>query len=134
MSYPGFKLPDMRTPLKYARNWGSAKSGVGHWWTQRLTAAALVVLTLWFVVTVLTFLGSDFETARETLAEPWNVLLMILFVTTAFWHAQLGLQVVIEDYVHTRWLEVVLMGVIKFLAVLLALASALAVLRVAFGG
>src|SRR5699024_8570491 len=79
MSYPGFKLPDTRTPLKNARNWGSAKSGVGHWWTQRLTAAALVALTLWFVVTVLTFLGSDFDTARETLAEPWNVLLMILF-------------------------------------------------------
>lgn len=133
MSYPGFKT-DTRNPMKYARNWGSAKSGVGHWWIQRLTAVALIFLGLWFVCTVLSFLGADYATAHQVLAQPWNVVLMILFVTTAFWHAQLGLQVVIEDYVHTRWKEVVLTVVIKFLAVLLALVSALAVLRVAFGG
>ncbi|HEX7339705.1 MAG TPA: succinate dehydrogenase, hydrophobic membrane anchor protein [Rhodanobacteraceae bacterium] len=133
MSYPGFET-DTRNPMKHARNHGSAHAGVGHWWVQRVTAAALIVLGLWFVITVITFLGSDYATARATLAQPWNATLMIAFVCTAFWHAQLGLTVVIEDYVHTRWHEVVLVVLIRFLAVLLALAASLAVLRVAFGG
>lgn len=133
MSYPGFKVPDTRNPMKYARNHGSAQSGVGHWWIQRLTAAALIVLSLWFVCTVIYLLGSDYVSARETLAQPWNAVLMILFIATGFWHGQLGLQVVIEDYVHIRWKEVLLTVAIKFLAVLLILACTLAVLRVALG-
>ncbi len=133
MTVPGFKTPDTRTPLKYARNWGSARHGVGHWWIQRVTAAALIVLGLWFVITVLTLLGSGYAGAHGMLMQPWNAVLMIAFVWTAFWHAQLGLQVVIEDYVHTRWKEVVLVVVIKMLAVLLAIACTLAVLRVALG-
>lgn len=124
---------DLRNPLKRARGLGSAQSGAGHWWTQRVTAAALVVLGLWFVITVLCLLHADFATARATVAKPWNALLLILFVVTAFWHAVLGLQVVIEDYVHTRWKEVVLLVAIKFLAVLCALAGVLAVLRIALG-
>lgn len=125
---------DLRTPLARARGLGSAKSGVGHWWVQRTTAVALILLGLWFVCTVISLLGSDFAAAREALAEPWNTILMILFVCIAFWHGQLGLQVVIEDYVHTRWQEVTLVVLIRFLAVLLAVAASLAVLRVAFGG
>jgi len=124
---------DLRNPLKRARALGSAQSGAGHWWTQRVTAAALVVLGLWFVITVLCLLHADFATARATVAKPWNALLLILIVVTAFWHAVLGLQVVIEDYVHTRWKEVVLLVAIKFLAVLCALAGVLAVLRIALG-
>ncbi|WP_266171568.1 succinate dehydrogenase, hydrophobic membrane anchor protein [Dyella subtropica] len=124
---------DLRNPLKRARGLGSAQSGVGHWWTQRLTAAALVVLGLWFVVTVLGLLHADYAVAKATVAKPWNALLLIAFSITVFWHAVLGLQVVIEDYVHTRWKEVVSMALIKFLAVLGALASVLAVLRVALG-
>jgi succinate dehydrogenase / fumarate reductase membrane anchor subunit len=133
MSVPGLKA-DTRTPLKQARNWGSSKAGVGHWWVQRLTAAALIVLGLWFVATVLIMLGADYATARHALAEPWNMVLMILFVAIGFWHGQLGLQVIIEDYVHTRWLEMTLIVIVKFIAVLLSLACALAVLRVGFGG
>lgn len=124
---------DLRNPLKRARGLGSAQSGVGHWWTQRITAAALILLGLWFVITVLSLLHADFATAKATVAKPWNALLLILFVVTAFWHAVLGLQVVIEDYVHTRWKEVVLLVAIKFLAVLGALAGVLAVLRIALG-
>lgn len=125
---------DLRDPLARARGLGSAKAGVGHWWVQRVTATALIGLGLWFVCTVIALLGSDFEQARAALAEPWNVVLMIVFVCTAFWHAQLGLQVVIEDYVHTRWKEVVLTVGIRFVSVLLAVAGSLAVLRVAFAG
>lgn len=131
MSAKDSVVRDRRTPLKTARGLGSSQSGVGHWWTQRVTAAALVVLGLWFVVTVLSLLHADYATARATVARPWNGLLLIAFVVTMFWHAVLGLQVVIEDYVHTRWKEVFLMVAIKFLAVLGALASVLAILRIA---
>jgi succinate dehydrogenase / fumarate reductase, membrane anchor subunit len=124
---------DLRNPLQRARGLGSAKEGVGHWWTQRLTAMALVVLGIWFVVLVLGLLHADYATARAAIGKPWNALLLIAFLMTVFWHAVLGLQVVIEDYVHTRWQEVVLMVAIKFLAVLAALASVLAVLRIALG-
>jgi len=124
---------DLRNPLKRALGLGSAQSGVGHWWTQRITAAALVLLGLWFVITVLGLLHADYATARATVAKPWNAVLLIAFLVTAFWHAVLGLQVVIEDYVHTRWKEVSLLVAIKFLAVLGALTSVLAVLRIALG-
>ena len=122
---------DLRSPLKVARGLGSSQSGVGHWWTQRVTAAALVVLLIWFVITVLGLLHADYATALATVAKPWNALLLIVLLVTMFWHAVLGLQVVIEDYVHTRWKEVLSLVLIKFLAVLGALASVLAVLRIA---
>lgn len=123
----------LRHPMKHARGLGSAQHGAGHWWTQRVTAAALIALGLWFVFTVLSLLHADYAVARAAVAKPWNALLLILFVVTMFWHAVLGLQVVIEDYVHTRWKEVVLLVAIKFLAVLCALAGVLAVLRIALG-
>lgn len=121
----------LRNPLKRARGLGSAQSGVGHWWMQRVTAVALVVLGLWFVATVLGLLHADYAAARAAVAKPWNAVLLIAFVIAVFWHAVLGLQVVIEDYVHTRWKEVVSLVLIKFLAVLGALAGVLAVLRIA---
>lgn len=124
---------DLQHPIKRARGLGSAQSGVGHWWTQRLTAIALVVLALWFLATVLRLAHTDYETARTLVGKPWNAVLLIAFVITMFWHAVLGLQVVIEDYVHTRWKEVSLLVLVKFLAVLGALAGVLAVLRVALG-
>ncbi|GLQ45481.1 succinate dehydrogenase membrane anchor subunit [Dyella lipolytica] len=124
---------DLRNPLKRARGLGSAQSGVGHWWTQRVTAAGLVLLGIWFVVLVLGLLHADYATARAAVAKPWNAVLLVAFLITAFWHAVLGLQVVIEDYVHTRWKEIFLLVAIKFLAVLGALAGALAVLRIALG-
>jgi succinate dehydrogenase / fumarate reductase, membrane anchor subunit len=131
MSAKGSLVKDRRNPLKVARGLGSSQSGVGHWWSQRVTAAALVLLGLWFVATVLCLLHADYTTARAAVAKPWNALLLIAFVLTMFWHAVLGLQVVIEDYVHVRWKEVALMVAIKFLAVVGALASVLAVLRIA---
>lgn len=123
----------LRNPLKRARGLGSAQSGVGHWWTQRITAAALVFLGIWFVVTVLGMLHADYATARSIVAKPWNALLLVAFVLAMCWHAVLGLQVVIEDYVHTRWVEVALLVLVKFIAVLGTLATLMAVLRVALG-
>jgi len=131
MSAKDIAIKDQRNPLKVARGLGSSQSGVSHWWTQRVTAAALVLLGVWFVVFVLCMLHADYAAAHAAVAKPWNALLLIAFVLTMFWHAVLGLQVVVEDYVHTRWKEVVLLVAIKFLAVLGALASVLAVLRIA---
>ncbi|MBE1161290.1 succinate dehydrogenase, hydrophobic membrane anchor protein [Dyella acidiphila] len=127
------KAKDLRNPLKRARGLGSAQFGVGHWWTQRVTAAALIVLGLWFVSMLLGLLHADYASARAAVAKPWNAVLLIAFVIAMFWHAVLGLQVVIEDYVHTRWKEIVLLVAIKFIAVLSVLACTLAVLRIALG-
>ncbi|QWT21760.1 succinate dehydrogenase, hydrophobic membrane anchor protein [Bacillus sp. NP157] len=124
---------DLRNPLARARGLGSAKEGVSHWMVQRVTALALVFLTLWFLCTLLGLLHADYATARATLARPWNAVLAIAFIVVMFRHAVLGLQVVIEDYVHTRWLEVASLVLIKFIAVLATLTGVLAVLRVALG-
>lgn len=124
---------DLRNPLKRARGLGSAQFGVGHWWTQRVTAVGLIVLGLWFVMLVTNLLHADYATARAVVAKPWNTILLIAFLISMFWHAVLGLQVVIEDYVHTRWKEIFLLVAIKFLAVLSVLAGTLAVLRIALG-
>jgi succinate dehydrogenase / fumarate reductase, membrane anchor subunit len=124
---------DLRNPLKRARGLGAAQFGVSHWWTQRVTAVGLVILGLWLVVLVLGSVHADYATARAAVAKPWNAVLLIAFLIAAFWHAVLGLQVVIEDYVHTRWKEIVLLVAIKFLAVLSVLAGTLAVLRIALG-
>lgn len=127
-------MSDLRNPLQRARGLGSAKSGAQHWWLQRVTAVALVFLGIWFVFQVLAMIHAGYGEAHLMLSHPWNAVLMIAFTTAMFWHMQLGLQVVIEDYVHTRWLEVSLMVLVKLLAVLFAIASAVAVLRVALGG
>ncbi len=124
---------DLRTPLARARGLGPARHGVGHWWTQRLTAIALIPLALWFAWLVLRLPRLDFAGAHDLVANPINALLLIVFTATMFWHGQLGLQVVIEDYVHTRWIEITLLVAVKFLAVLGALACLLAVLAVWLG-
>jgi succinate dehydrogenase / fumarate reductase membrane anchor subunit len=114
---------DLRNPLARARGLGSAKEGVSHWMLQRLTAVGLIFLTLWFVITVLSLIHADYATARASIARPWNAVMLIALIVTMFRHAVLGLQVVIEDYVHTRWLEVASLVAIKFIAVLAALSG-----------
>lgn len=121
----------LRHPLALARGLGSAKDGVGHWWVQRLTAMALLLLTPWFICLVLGLIGADHFTVRQTLAQPLNASLLLAFVLSLFWHAQLGLQVVIEDYVH-GWLEIALQVAVKFAYAFGALASAIAIGRIAF--
>jgi succinate dehydrogenase / fumarate reductase, membrane anchor subunit len=124
---------DLQTPLKRVRGLGSAKEGTHHFIVQRITAVALVPLVLWFIWFVLKLTHLDFTHARALAHDPLNSVLLIAFVVAAFWHAQLGVQVVIEDYVHTRWLEVSSQILVKFLCVLGALASVLAIVRIALG-
>lgn len=123
-----------RTPLKIALGLGSARSGAHHFIVQRLTAAALAILAVWFVWTVLALLHMDYLDAHALIARPCNAVLMLAFVVALFWHAQLGLQVVIEDYVHAPVAALVAQVAVKFLCFLGAAASVLAVIRIALQG
>jgi succinate dehydrogenase / fumarate reductase membrane anchor subunit len=122
-----------RTPLKQAVGLGSAKHGVHHFVVQRVTAVALAFLGLWFVWLALKLLHLDYAAAHALVAQPFNAVLMIAFVVAVFWHAQLGLQVVIEDYVHTANLALVSQIAIKFFCFIAAAASVLAVVRITLG-
>ena len=123
----------MRSALGKVRGLGSAKSGTGHWWSQRLSAIALVPLTLWFVFSVALMAGAGRGEIQAWLASPLSASLMVLVVVTTFYHAYLGLQVVIEDYVHSESLKLASLIVIKGLCILLALAGVLSVLSILFG-
>ena len=123
-----------RTPLKNVRGLGAAKTGTEHFVHQRLTATALVGLSIWFVIFVLSLLGSDYITAVDAVAKPWNAILLVGFLIAMFWHAQLGLQVVLEDYVHTSLPALALQTTVKFIAVLGAIVSVFAVARIALAG
>jgi succinate dehydrogenase / fumarate reductase membrane anchor subunit len=122
----------LRNPLAKARGLGSAKDGTAHWWAQRVSAIALVPLVLYVLYLLVSLAGADYATVRLTIAQPVNALLLILFIGTAFWHARLGLQVVIEDYIHVGWLEITLMIAVKFVYVVLGLAAIIAIGRIAF--
>ena len=122
-----------RTPMKIARGLGAAQRGAHHFMVQRITAVALIALGLWIVWIALEALHMDYASARALIARPWNAVLMVVFVITSFWHAQLGLQVVIEDYVHAKGLELASQIAIKFACFLGAAASVLAVVRIALG-
>jgi succinate dehydrogenase / fumarate reductase membrane anchor subunit len=125
------KHSDLKTPLKRVRGWGSSKSGTHHFVVQRITALALIPLAIWFVWFVIALSHADYANARQMLHQPVQSVLMIVFVVATFWHAQLGLQVVIEDYVHVTWLEIASQLLVKFLCVIGAVTSILAVVKVA---
>ncbi|GMQ76488.1 MAG: succinate dehydrogenase, hydrophobic membrane anchor protein [Gammaproteobacteria bacterium] len=123
---------NFRTPLARARGLGSAKSGTHHWWMQRLTAVALVPLSLWFVASLLTVVTADHATAVAWLRSPLVAILASALIVAVFYHGQLGIQVVLEDYVHSESLKLVAIVVTMFLSLLLAIASLFAVLSIAF--
>ena len=123
----------MRSPLARAMGFGSAKDGVEHWWMQRVSAVALVPLTLWFVASIIAHTGNDYATFIVWLRTPLASILMILLLIALFYHTALGLQVVIEDYVHSgvkfAALVAVRLGCFSFAAT-----GIVAALRIAFGG
>ena len=123
----------LRTPLKTARGLGSAKDGTHHFVLQRITAVALIFLSLYVVWLILSLVGSDYATVRASVAHPCHAVLLVAFIVATFWHAKLGLQVIIEDYVHTPWSATLLHLGNIFICVLAALASVLAVIRIALG-
>jgi len=108
----------LQTPLARVLGLGSAKEGVEHWWWQRLTALALVPLGIWFVIVVISLVGAGYAEARAWVSAPLNMVLLIAFAAALLHHAQLGLQVVIEDYVHNEAWKLTGLLAVKFLAVL----------------
>ncbi|MSP51042.1 MAG: succinate dehydrogenase, hydrophobic membrane anchor protein [Alphaproteobacteria bacterium] len=124
----------MQSPLGRVRGLGSAKSGTNHWWHQRLTALALIPLTVWFAVSLVAMTGRGYDTAVNWLASPVSACLMILLIGAGFYHMKLGLQVIIEDYIHVEWQKLTLLIVMQFWSWLLGIASIMAVLWVWLGG
>lgn len=123
----------MRAPLKNARGLGSAKQGTQHFIIQRITALALLVLVIYFVALLVSLVGADYASARAAVAHPVNAVLLIVLLIAMFWHGQLGMQVVIEDYVHPPGKAMVFQLLVIFVCVLAAVASIFAVVRIALG-
>ena len=123
----------LRTPLGRVRGLGSAKHGTSHWWLQRLTALALIPLSLWLVVTAVIYAGADYDSAFSLVSRPTVSITLLLLIGAAFYHAQLGLQVVIEDYVHLEWLKLAALIVMKFSLIVAGVTAAISIIRVSLG-
>lgn len=123
---------DTRSPLARAIGLGSAREGAGHWWAERVSAVALVPLTLWFVASLIAHTGSDHATFVSWLRTPLATAPMVLLLIALFHHTALGLQVVIEDYVHSGIRFAALIAV-RLICFALAVAGIVATLRIAFG-
>ncbi len=117
-----------------SRDPGSARAGVDHWLLQRLTAVALVPLGLWFVASMVALSGEPYEVVRGWLSGLFNATMMVLLVIAAFWHARLGLRVIIEDYVHTPGLKVAALMLTDLLSFAFATSCIVAVIVIAAGG
>ncbi len=124
----------MRSPLGRVRGLGSAKEGTDHWFTERLTALALVPLSLWFVAIVLGGVGADYTTLKAWMSVPGNMTLMILLIIAFFWHASLALGTVIEDYVHYKPANVGGLIAVKFCCIFLGVFAIVSVLKIGVGG
>ncbi|MFN3920007.1 MAG: succinate dehydrogenase, hydrophobic membrane anchor protein [Methylohalobius sp.] len=120
---------NFRTPLGKARGLGTAKMGAGDWWAQRVTAVALIPLSLWSVWFLSRLLELSHAEMLTWLTRPSNAILLLAYLGAGFYHAMLGLKVVIEDYVHSQWLQTASLLVVQLALALLALTAAFAVLR-----
>lgn len=122
----------LRSPLGRVMGLGSAKEGVAHWWAQRVTAVALIPLVLWFVIALIGLTGADRAAVVAWLHAPLPAIATVLMLIAMFYHMALGVQIVVEDYIHTEWLKVSALLLNKFVAFALAAAGIFAVLRIAF--
>ena len=123
----------MKTPLARVRGLGSARSGAEHFWMQRVTGVANLVLGIFFVALIVTLVGQDYASVRATLASPLVAAALLLLIVSGTYHMRLGMQTVIEDYIHGEALKVVLLMLNIFFSVSVALVSALAVLKLSLG-
>lgn len=124
---------EMRSSLGRVSGLGSAKVGVGHWWALRLTSVALVPLVLWFMASVVFLVDTDHAAFKAWVSSFGNGLMLVLLIIALFYHAQLGLQVVIEDYVHGETAKMALLIAVKFAFFFIGAGSVSAVLHLAFG-
>ena len=124
----------LRSPLGQVLAHGSAREGVHHWWHLRTTSAALVVLGLWFLFSVLTLPDLGHDTVTGWIGKPFTAVMLLLFFAVTVWHSALGVQVVVEDYVRGKGARVLTLVVVRFLHVGIGVAGVFAVLRLALGG
>lgn len=123
----------LRTPLRNVRGLGSARSGTGHFWRQRLTAVANVPLTIAFVVIVVSLLGRNHAAAVQIIGSPVVAIIMLLFIASVTYHMRIGMQVIIEDYVHQESLKLLLLLANTFFAIVVAFGCGYAILKLSFG-
>ena len=124
----------MDTPIAHVRGLGSAKSGAHHWWLERLTSVSTLVLFIWFLVAIFRLPNLDHATVVEWIASPIAAVPMLLLIVSTFWHLKLGLQVVIEDYVHEDGLKLFSITLLNFFVIALGALAFFSVLKIAFGG
>jgi succinate dehydrogenase / fumarate reductase membrane anchor subunit len=119
--------------LKRVRGLGSAKSGVHHWWLQRITAAGNLLLAIWFIASLLMLPGFDHGSIVAWIAQPLVAVPLMLLVVSTFWHARLGVQVMIEDYVHSEGLKLLALVALNFFLLGAGALALFSVARIAFG-
>lgn len=124
----------MRSTLGRARGLGAAKGGLSEWWSQRVTAVAMVPLVVWFVISLLVHLGQDAATVGHWVALPWNAVLLLALLAALFRHLGLGLKVVIDDYVHGEAVKLASVLVMQAVLTLFWIAATVSVLKLAFAG
>lgn len=127
------KTSSMRTPLGRVRGLGSAKSGTEHFWLQRVTAIANAPLSLFAIGLIISIAGSNYAAVKATLGSPIVAIPLILFVISATWHMRLGMQIVIEDYVHNEGAKILAILANTFVTAAVGIASVFAILKLSFG-
>ena len=123
----------IETPLKRARGFGSGKTGTGHFWQQRVTGVAALLLSLVYVALLIKLQGDDYPTVLATLGNPIVAVLMLAFLGVSVWHMKIGMQVIIEDYVNQPLLRVLALMANSFFSALVGIASAVALIKITFG-
>ena len=123
----------IRTPLAKVRGLGSAKEGTGHFWMQRVTALANVPLTLFLAVLIARYAGADHATVKAAIQQPLVSILLLLLVLSGIYHMRIGMQVIIEDYVHAEGSKLFLLMLNSFFAIAVGLTCTFAVLKMSFG-
>jgi succinate dehydrogenase / fumarate reductase membrane anchor subunit len=123
----------METPLANARGLGSAREGGHHWWTERLTSVSTLLLFIWLLVSLLRLPAVDYRSVNEWLQQPLAAVPMLLLIVSTFWHLKLGMQVVIEDYVHEEGWKFLSILLLNFATVIGGAFALFAVLKIALG-
>ncbi len=124
---------DLRTPRARVEGFGSARSGTMHFWHQRMTAVALIPLSVWFVASALAYVGAEQGAVAAYFAQPINAVPMFLFIVAATYHMSLGIQTIIEDYFHQEGMKIVALMLNRFTAWIIGAGAGLALIKMALG-